>query len=156
LLSRTKPRLLGYGLATGLAAILTLGVACSDDNPEDDITTPPTIADSDDGRPPASGLDDEREDFRRDAGKKVDELEEQIAKLEQKAANESEGTRAKLDERIDELKAKVREINAKLRDAELDGLMEDNGAFEDLKSDIESSLEKARSELDDLAAELGI
>jgi septal ring factor EnvC (AmiA/AmiB activator) len=156
LLSRTKPRLLGYVLATGLAAMLTLGVACSDDNPQDDIATPPTITDSDDGRPPASGLDDEREEFRRDAGKKVDDLEEQIAELEQKAANESEGSREELNERIDELKAKVSEINSKLRDAELDGLMEDEGAFEDLKSDIESRLEDVRSELDDLAAELGI
>ena len=156
MLSRTGPRLVvGCVLASWLAA-LTLGVACSDDNPEDDVAIPPPITDSDDGRPPASRLDDVREEFRRDAGEKVDDLEEEIAELEQKAANESEGTRAELDERIDELKAKVREINSKLRDAELDSVLEDEGAFEDLKFDIESSLEDARSELDDIAAELGI
>jgi chromosome segregation ATPase len=146
---------MGYVLASGLAALMTLGVACSDDNPEDDVAIPPPITDSDDGKPPASRLDDIREEFRRDASRKVDDLEEEIAELEQKATNESEGTRAELDELIDELKAKVREINSKLRDAKLDG-MDDEGAFEHLKSDIESSLEDARSELDDIAAELGI
>jgi chromosome segregation ATPase len=138
-------------LAVGaLAAVFTFGVACSDDD-DDGVNVPPTIEDRD-GQPPAGELDDEREDFVREAREQVDGLEERIDELEADAQTKSGDEREEAEEQIDNLRGKVDDLNDKIRDIELTS---DSDSYEDLKSDVESALGDVRSELEDLEDSLG-
>jgi hypothetical protein len=145
-----SPKFLFAGLA--LAAVLTAGVACSDDDGNSDLLpdqTPsiPTILPS---PPAANGIEDDKEEFKDDVNNQIDQLEARIDELKQDASNGEAKDDAQ--KRIDDLKGDVDDLKDKL--ARVDTANGDD--LDRLKQDIDNKLDETRTKVESLADELGL
>ena len=146
----TRNVLMGFALA----GVLTFGVACSDDDGDTDLgpletpSVPETVLPS----PPASGTEDDRDEFVDNVNNQIDKMEERISEIEQDSAGSTGEAREEADQQIDELKSEVGDLRDRLSDYE--GA---NGPdAEAIRDDIESSLNEAENKIESLADRLGI
>jgi peptidoglycan hydrolase CwlO-like protein len=145
--------LLASLLVTGL---MTLGIACSDDdNGGDTITSTPdtrTTSGATSIQPPANSEANDREEFITTIEARLQQLETQIEDLEAEAGTMTGDAQAEAQARLDDLKVTMAGLESEL--AQLESV---SGAdFEALKSDIEEQVDNAMTEAQALADELGI
>jgi hypothetical protein len=133
-----------------MVAAVFIAAACSDDG--GNVRVPPAIEDQD-GTPPASEVDDSRDNYIDEAKEQLQALEDRLAELKEDAENETDiDARAELEERVDELEAQVDSIGDKIEDAELG----DSDTLDDIRAEIEAAFDDIRSRIQDLEDELGI
>jgi Skp family chaperone for outer membrane proteins len=140
-------------LALLLAGLLTLGIACGDDNGDTVDTTPAIdIATATTTAPDENGEADDRDDFINTIEARLEQLQTQIDELESELENVSEDAREDAQARLDDLKEQKENIEADLEEAQ----SADDGQFEQLRTDIEQRVDNAMTEAQELAQEIGI
>jgi septal ring factor EnvC (AmiA/AmiB activator) len=141
-------------MAMALAGVLAFGVACSDDDGDNDLgpLETPSVPENVLPTPPASGVEDDRDAFVDDVNNQIDKMEERIADIEAESDTMTGDAKAQADRQIEELKTEVKELRNSL--TEFEGA--DDGRAQEIKDDIENTLNEAQTEIESLADQLGI
>ena len=148
--AQTKKTLLGFTLA----GVLAFGVACTDDEGDNDLgpletpSVPETVLPS----PPASDADQTRDEFADKVNNQIDRMEARIAEIEDEAKTLAGDAKEEANRQVDDLKGEVDDLKARLSDYE--SANEDD--LEKIKDDIEGALNDAQTEIESLADQLGI
>lgn len=151
-MKRTKSALFA---SLALAGVLTLGMACADDDGTDGVTigTPsdasPTATMT---APPANSSTNDRDDFISSIEAQLDLAETQVSALESELDLLSEDLRDDAQARIDDLNDEISEIRSELGDAD----SASDEEFESMKTDLENRVKTALTEVQELIRTLGI
>jgi ElaB/YqjD/DUF883 family membrane-anchored ribosome-binding protein len=137
-----------------LAGILAFGVACSDDDSDNDLgpLETPSVPETVLPQPPASGTDDDSDEFVDNVKNQIDKMEERISEIEKDSSGSTGEAREEADQQIEELKSEVKDLRDRVSEFE-DADGEDAEAIRD---DIEASLNEAENKIESLADRLGI
>ena len=141
-------------MAMALAGVLAFGTACSDDDGDNDLgpLETPSVPETVLPTPPASGVEDDRDDFVDDVNNQIDKMEDRIAEIEAESDTMTGDAKEEADRQIDELKTEVKDLRNRL--TEFEGA--DDGKAQEIKDDIENTLNEAETEIQSLADQLGI
>ena len=141
-------------MAMTLAGVLAFGIACSDDDGDNDLgpLETPSVPENVLPTPPASGVEDDRDDFVNDVNNQIDKMEDRIAEIEAESDTMTGDAKEEADRQVEELKNAVSDLRNRL--TEFKGA--NDGRAQEIKDDIENTLNEAQTEIESLADQLGI
>jgi len=141
-------------MAISVAGVLAFGIACSDDDGDNDLgpLETPSVPETVLPTPPASDVEENRDDFVDDVNNQIDKMEDRIAEIESESDGMSGDAKEEADRQVDELKNKVNDLRNRL--AEFEGA--DDEDVQEVRDDIENTLNEAQTEIESLADQLGI
>ena len=141
-------------LGIALAGVFAFGVACSDDDSDDDLgpLETPSVPETVLPNPPASDTEQTKDEFVDDVNNQIDKMEDRIAEIEQDSDGLTGDAKEEADQQVEELKEGVNDLRNRL--TEFEGANDEDA--EAIREDIEGKLNEAQSEIEELADRLGI
>src|SRR5688500_1373738 len=103
-------------MGMALAGVLAFGIACSDDDSDNDLgpLETPSVPDNVLPTPPASGVEENRDDFVDDVNNQIDKMEDRIAEIEAESDTISGDAKEEANRQVDELKNEVNDLRNRL------------------------------------------
>ena len=141
-------------IGVALAGVLTFGIACSDEDGNNDLgpLETPSVPENVLPTPPATGVEETRDDFVAAVNNQVDKMEERITEIEAESETKTGDAKEEADRQVGELKTRVGDLRNRL--AEFEGANDDD--VEEMRDDIENTVNEAQTEIETLADQLGI